>query len=88
MLYEPPAGGVEPYRSPGHEQDFIDCVRKRKDPILCIDAGHAVCTLCILGNIAYVLGRKLRWDPKAERFLDDAEANAMLSRPNRAPWRI
>jgi hypothetical protein len=53
-----------------------------------IEAGHAVSTLCVLGNISYILGRKLEWDGAAERVRGDAEANRMLSRPNRSPWHI
>ena len=88
MRYEPPAGGCSPRRSPGHEQDFIDCVKTRKDPIMPIEAGHAASTLCILGNLSYVLRRKLGWDWKRERFVGDNEANRLLARPSRAPWRI
>jgi predicted dehydrogenase len=86
--YEPPSDGVHPYKSPGHEQDWLDCIRTRSKPIMHIEAGHRVATLCILGNISYVLGRKLHWDPVTERCIGDEEANRMLSRPNRAPWRI
>ena len=88
MEYEAPASGVHPYKSPGHEQDFINCVRTREKPIMHIEAGHRVATLCILGNIAYRLARKIRWDPVAERVIDDEEASRMLSRPNRSPWVI
>jgi hypothetical protein len=34
------------------------------------------------------LGRKLRWDPDKEQFVNDAQANRMLSRPMRSPWRL
>ena len=45
-------------------------------------------TVCHLDDIAIRLGRKLRWDPKAERFLNDDQANRMLTRPMRSPWRL
>jgi predicted dehydrogenase len=86
--YEPPASGVHPYKSPGHEEDFFNCIRTRQKPIMTIEAGHAVATLCILGNISYILGRKLHWDAKSEKVIGDAEANRMLRRPNRSPWLI
>ncbi len=86
--YNAPADGFHPYKSPGHEQDWLNCIRTRKKPIMHIEAGHRVGTLCILGNISYILGRKLHWDPVAERCTGDEEANRMLSRPNRAPWHI
>jgi hypothetical protein len=53
-----------------------------------IESGHRVASLCVLGNIAYRLGRKLHWDPVAERFLGDEEANRMLGKPYRSPWHI
>ena len=86
--YEIPSDGVHPYKSPGHEQDWVNCIRTREQPIMHIEAGHAVCTLCVLGNISYRLGRKLDWDPARERCIGDEEANRMLARPHRDPWRI
>jgi predicted dehydrogenase len=88
MAYEPPSDGYHPYKSPGHEEDFLRCVRTRQKPIMTIEAGHAVATLCILGNISYILGRKLQWDALNERVVGDEEANRMLARPNRSPWQI
>jgi myo-inositol 2-dehydrogenase / D-chiro-inositol 1-dehydrogenase len=77
------------YTNPaGEHRDFLDCVKSRKDPYFPVDIGHRVSSVCHLANIALKLGRKLRWDPAAERFENDAEANAMLSRPMRAPWKL
>ena len=45
-------------------------------------------TACHLCNIAMKLGRKLYWDPARENFLGDPEATALLSRPQRQPYRI
>ena len=53
-----------------------------------IEAGHAVGTLCILGNISYRLGRGLKWDAKNERVIGDEAANRLIARPNRSPWRV
>jgi predicted dehydrogenase len=86
--YEPPSDGVHPYKSPGHEQDWVNCMRTREKPIMNVEAGHAVAALCILGNISYMLGRKLRWDAAAQTVIDDEEANRLLARPNRSPWHI
>jgi hypothetical protein len=41
-----------------------------------------------LGNIAFQLQRKLDWDWQKEQFIDDAEANRLLSRPGRGPWHL
>ena len=88
LEYKIPTGGNVPYKSPGHEQDFINAVRSRKKPIMTIEAGHAVGTLCILGNISYRLGRGLNWDAKNERVIGDEAANRLIARPNRSPWRV
>jgi predicted dehydrogenase len=72
----------------GEHRDFLDCVRSRKDPYFPVDIGHRVSTVCHMANLSIKLGRKLRWDPKAERFENDDEANAQLSRPMRKPWTL
>jgi predicted dehydrogenase len=77
------------YTNPeGEHDDFLKCVKSRKDPYFPVDVGHRVSTVCHIANISIRLGRKLKWDPKAERFEHDAEANQMLSRPMRKPWTL
>lgn len=72
----------------GEHRNFLDCVKTRRDPYFPAEIGHRCCSVAHLGNIAMELGRKLRWDPAAEQFLDDAEANRLRSRPMREPWGI
>ncbi len=77
------------YTNPkGEHDDFLKCVKSRKDPYFPVDIGHRVSTVCHLANISIRLGRKLRWDPQAERFENDDAANAMCSRPMRPPWAL
>ncbi|HEV56118.1 MAG TPA: gfo/Idh/MocA family oxidoreductase [Phycisphaerales bacterium] len=77
------------YTNPaGEHRDFLDCVKTRKDPYFPVDIGHRVSTVCHLANIAIRLGRKLKWDPDKEWFVGDDEANRMMSRPMRSPWRL
>jgi predicted dehydrogenase len=78
------------YTNPALEHDdFLKCVRSRKDPYLPVDIGHCISNICHLANIMLRLGRsKLKWDPKAEQFPDDPEANKMLERPRRNPWQL
>lgn len=76
------------YNSNDHQQNFLDCVKSREDTICTAEIGHRSATVCHLGNIAMMLGRKLKWDPKKERFTNDDEANRMLMRGMRAPWRL
>lgn len=76
------------YESTNHPDNFLECIRTRNRPASDAEVGCRSITVCHLGNIAYWLGRPLRWDPKNEQFLSDAEANRMKSRSMRAPWRL
>jgi len=71
-----------------HIRNFLNSVKSRKEPIAPVEVGHRTASFCHIGNIALQLERKLQWDPKAERFVDDDEANGMLARPMRAPWQL
>jgi predicted dehydrogenase len=75
-------------RSPGHHRDFIDAVKERREPVASAEIGHRTASLCHLNNIAMKVGRKLKWDPKREQFVNDAEANALLTPKMRAPWHL
>ena len=69
-----------------HRRNFLDCIRTRRQPISPIGAAVQDETICQQADIAMRLQRKLRWDPKAERFIDDDQANRLLSRAIRSPW--
>jgi len=69
-------------------REFLDCVRSRRDTYAPAEVGHRTATVCHIGNISMLLGRKLRWNPDTERFINDDQANAMLSRVMRAPWHL
>ncbi|MFV2068578.1 MAG: Gfo/Idh/MocA family protein [Pirellulales bacterium] len=69
-----------------HVRNFLDCVKSREEPLEPVEVGHRTASICHLGNIAIQLMRKLAWDPAAERFVNDAEANAMLGRLARNDW--
>ena len=68
--------------------DFLHCVKTRERPFRDVEYGHRVATVCHLGNIAFLLKRPLKWDPVKEEFVGDDEANRMLDRPKREPWRL
>jgi predicted dehydrogenase len=69
-----------------HTADFFRSVRTRQDPVSPVEEGHAASTLGNVADIALRLGRKLKWDPRQDHFIGDADANAMLSRAERSPW--
>lgn len=75
-------------RSPGHHRNFLDAVKSRQEPVAPAEAGHRTATICHLNNIAMKLGRPLKWDPEAEQFIDDAEANGLLVPCMRMPWSL
>jgi predicted dehydrogenase len=79
---------VHLYKSPGHQRDWLNCVRDRKRPICDVEIGARSVTVCHLGNLAYWNHRRLRWDPKNWQFVDDAEANKWLDRERRDPWQL
>ena len=76
------------HRSPNddHHLDWLSSIRTRRPPAAPAEVGHRSCSACLLAHVAMKLGRELTWDPGAERFLHDEEADRMLSRPQRAPY--
>lgn len=75
-------------RSDSHSGNWLECIATRRRPIMDVEIGHRITCWSHLGNIAYRLGRKLRWDPAAERFPDDEQANRLLQAAYREPWRL
>lgn len=76
------------YQSPGHQRDWLNCIRSRKRPLCDVEIGARSVTVCHLGNLAYWNHRKLRWDPKAWQFVGDTEANGWRDRERRDPWQL
>ena len=66
--------------------NWLDCIKTRKAPISPIEKGHKACTVCLISDIAMQFDRKLNWNPETEMFVNDDEANAMLSRTQRKPY--
>ena len=76
------------YESNNHYANFLECVRSRAQTITPVEAAHHAIMAGHLGNIAMKLGRKVRWNPRAERFVNDPDADRYLSRPMRSPWHL
>jgi predicted dehydrogenase len=85
-LLDPKGLTVEMPHSLSHHRNWLECVASRKTPLAPAPIAHRSNTACIVGWIAMKLARPLTWDPVAEKFVNDAEANSMLSRPERAPF--
>jgi predicted dehydrogenase len=75
-------------KSEEHHLNWLQSVKSRQTPIAPVEIAHRSCSACLLHHMAMKLNRKLHWDPLRERFHNDDEANAMLSRPQRAPYTI
>jgi predicted dehydrogenase len=71
-----------------HHGNWLDCVRSRQPPIAPVEVAHRSCSACLLHHIAMKAKRRLHWDPVKERFRNDDDANALLSRPQRWPYVI
>jgi predicted dehydrogenase len=79
---------------PGNEVDgpwqrlFVDCVKQGKQPPIDFEASHRSTVCCHLGNIAYLAGRKILWNPADESIPDDPQACKLLARPRRKGYEL
>ncbi len=73
-------------RSLGHNRDFINCVKSRKQPTANADVARQAHNITHVASMCMALRRNLRWDPKKEQFVGDAEADRLRSKPMRAPY--
>jgi predicted dehydrogenase len=76
-----------PGRSP-HQRNFIDSVKSRKPTVTPVEVAHHSAIPGHLGLIAMLVKRKIKWDAAKEEIIGDPEANKLLSRPYREPWRL
>lgn len=79
---------IQLFRSPGHQREFLDCVKTRRPTTTPAETAHRSASIGHLGQIAMIVGRKIRWNPETEQILNDAAASRLLSTPMRAPWRL
>jgi len=72
-----------------HTGNFLDCMKTRRRPNADIEEGHLSTFLCQMANISYRMGgRKLVLDVENESFKDDHDANELLKRSGRKPYRV
>lgn len=69
-------------------QNWIDCIKSREQPIMDIESGHRVATMCSLANIAWQIDRPVHWDAKLELIKRDRHANLLLASPGRGAFRL
>jgi predicted dehydrogenase len=81
-------GEIHLPESTDHHGNWLEAIRSRQQPIAPVEVAHRSCSTCLLHHIAMKTKRTLHWDPVKERFRNDDEANAMLSRPQRWPYAI
>jgi predicted dehydrogenase len=81
-------GEIKLYNSGGHKRNFIDCVINRKLTICPAEVGHRSISVGLLGEIAMLAGRKIKWDPDTEQIIGDPGASALLGRSYREPWQL
>lgn len=78
---------VKLYESPEQHGNWLDCIQTKKPTISPAEVAHRSCSACLVAHAAMKMGGKtLYWDPKKELFKDNAEANKLLSRPQRYPY--
>ncbi len=70
-----------------HMRDFLQAIDNRTKPVADIEQGHISAASCILANNSLKLGRTLEFDPKSHTLVGDDDANKLLMRPYRAPWK-
>lgn len=88
MTYALKPDDIHLYESDDHVGNFLDCVRSRRQTVCPIDIAVRTDTICQLSDIAIRTRRPLKWDPAAERFSNDDEANRLMARAMREPWRL
>ena len=66
-----------------HVRNFFEAARDRTEPISDVFSHHRALSTCHLAGIAARLGRKLRWNPVSEQFVDDQQAQSFIRRDHR-----
>ena len=79
-------GETRLYESRDHKQNFLDCVKSRKLTICPAEVGHRSISVGLLGEIAMLTGRKIKWNPDTEEIIGDEAASALLGKSYREPW--
>ncbi len=79
---------IKLYKSTDHQQNFLDCIRSRKETITPAETALRSISVGHLGEISMLTGKKLAWDPEKEVFTNNEYANRLLMRPYRGEWKL
>lgn len=71
-----------------HKQNFLDCVRSRKDPVCTVRQGHEANLPGLLALISWRVGREIKWDHDKQKIIGDREASRLLTKKYRKPWTL
>ena len=71
-----------------HSEVFLENIRDRREPETDAQTGHYATNFGHLMNISWEVGRSIRWDGEKEQVIGDEAANALVSKPYRAPWKL
>ena len=71
-----------------HVRNWLDCIKSRRRTVCHPESAHRATTICHAVSIGLRLGRSLKWNPQAEQFVGDPQANMMLARAMRSPWTV
>jgi len=83
------AGDWKTYKTVGHQRNFVDCVKSRKETIAPAENGHRSITPGHIAFVSYDLGRKIKWDPTREKVIgDDAAQKKLMALPYRGDWKL
>lgn len=82
----PPPQGVPP--SPGHEREWLDCIKSGKQPSCSVEYHYRIDLALTLANVAYKVGRAIRFDPRTEKIVGDREAQRLARPQYRPPWKF
>jgi len=95
VAFKVPPGGFDPPRiapyedfNLNHKADWFRAIRSGGRPAVDIEIAHRTANLCNLGNLSYMLGRKLVWDGARQQVVGDEAANRLLGRPQRHPYHL
>lgn len=79
---------IQLYNSRDHLQNFLDCIKSRKKTITPVETAQRSISVGQLGEIAMLIGRKIKWNPETEEIANDPAASALLGRSYREPWTL